>query len=74
MFTNYTYGKFRRQFGKQCRFSKFGPAVLENLMPEPRHGDQWLDKNPVDKSTGNSVEWSLHEVCDIFGSRTCKNP
>jgi len=59
---NYTYSKLRREFGKQCRFSKCGPTVLENLMPDPSLEEQWLPQNPINKSTNNSIEWAEHEV------------
>lgn len=62
MYTNYTYSKLRREFGRHCRFTKCGPKVLENLMPDPGLSDDWLSKNPVDKGTNIGVDWSEHEV------------
>lgn len=62
MFSNYTYAKLRREYGKQCRFSKCGPIVLENLMPDPSQEEQWLPKNPINKSTSKTIDWSEHEV------------
>lgn len=62
MYTNYTYNKLRREYGKQCRFNKCGPNILENLMPDPSLEEQWLSKNPINKCTNKSIEWSEHEV------------
>jgi len=66
MYTNYTYSKFRREFGKQCRFNKCGPIVLENLMPDPNLEEQWFSKNLVNKCTNKSIEWSEHEVSIVI--------
>lgn len=62
MEVNYTYSKHRREFGKQCRFTDYGPIVLTSVMPDLSLEDQWIPKNPVNKSTNNSVQWSEHEV------------
>lgn len=63
---NFTYSKFRREFGRQCRFSKCGPKVLENIAPDPSQEDQWLPEDPVNKSTNNGIEWSEHEASHMF--------
>lgn len=62
MEANYTYTKSRREFGKQCRFSDHGPIVLVNITPDPSLDEQWIQKNPVNKSTNKGVQWSEHEV------------
>lgn len=62
MYTNYTYGKFRRDFGKPCQFQMYGPIELENLFPDPTKEEMWLLKNPIDNSTLITVEKSAHEV------------
>lgn len=62
MYTSYTYGKFRHEFGKQCRFSKSSSTVLVNLLPDLNQEELWIPKNPVNKSTNKSVELSEHEV------------
>lgn len=62
MNTTYAYGKFRREFGKQCRFSKRGPIVLEDLTPDIEQCDQWITRNTLNQSVGVSVDWSACEV------------
>lgn len=66
MYNNYTYGKFRRDYGRQCRFTKTGPIVSVNLMPDPSLEEQWVPKNPVNRSTNKGIEWSEHEVSTTF--------
>lgn len=65
MHANYTYGKFRREFGKQCRFSKWGPVVLADIKPDPELEEQWVPENPINKDTNEGIEWSEHDVCLI---------
>lgn len=66
MNVNYTYSKLRREYGRQCRFSKCGPKVLENIKPDPSLEDQWIMENPVNRSTNKGVQWSEHEVSNLF--------
>lgn len=65
---NYTYVKSRREFGKQCRFSNWGPTTLVNCLPDLNEEEQWLLRNPIDKSTQKGVELSEHQVskCNIL--------
>lgn len=62
MYSNYTYGKFRREYGKQCRFNKWGPIMLEDIKPDPELEKQWIPKNPINKATNIGIEWSEHDV------------
>lgn len=71
MCANYTYGKLRRDYGKQCRFSKCGPTVMVSLLPDISQEEQWIPKNPVNKYTNYSVEWSEHEVPTYLSISRC---
>lgn len=66
MHSNYTYSKCRRDYGKQCRFSKWGPKVLEDMKPDAELEKNWLLKNPINKETDCGVEWSEHDVRKRF--------
>ncbi|XP_050528692.1 dynein intermediate chain 3, ciliary-like isoform X4 [Daktulosphaira vitifoliae] len=65
MYSNFTYAKLRREFGRQCVFSKWGPRFLENLLPDSNLEYQWITKNPCNRSTNLGVDWSEHEVNTI---------
>lgn len=62
MYVTYAYGKYRREFGKQCRFNKRGPIVMDDLMPDINHEDQWVTRNTLNKHVGVDVDFSMHEV------------
>jgi len=58
----YTYEKKRSDYGKQCRFHNNGPTVLINMMPDISLEKDWIQRNPVDKTTNETTKWSEHEV------------
>lgn len=68
MHTNYSYTKLRREYGKQCKFGKWGPKVLENLLPDAKLEENWIEENICDNETCKGIEWSAHDVnnCCFF--------
>ncbi|KAF0770257.1 dynein intermediate chain 3, ciliary-like isoform X1 [Aphis craccivora] len=61
----YTYEKKRSDYGRQCRFHNVGPTILMNMMPDPILEDDWIQRNPVDKTTNETSKWSEHEANTI---------
>ncbi|KAL4134935.1 hypothetical protein QTP88_006615 [Uroleucon formosanum] len=61
----YTYEKKRSEYGKQCRFHNDGPTMLINMMPDPSLEEDWIQRNPVDKTTNETNKWSEHEANTI---------
>lgn len=64
----YTYEKKRSDYGRQCRFKNHGPEMNQNLWPDRTLEDDWIQKNPVDKTTNETSKWSEHEVPKPFFS------
>jgi len=58
----YTYERKRSEYGKQCRFYNHGPTVMINMMPDRSLEKDWIQKNPVDKTTNETNKWSEHDV------------
>ncbi|XP_022166124.1 dynein intermediate chain 3, ciliary-like [Myzus persicae] len=61
----YTYEKKRSDYGKQCRFHNNGPTVLINMLPDVSLEKDWIQRNPVDKSTNETNKWSEHDANTI---------
>ncbi|XP_015363619.1 PREDICTED: dynein intermediate chain 3, ciliary-like [Diuraphis noxia] len=61
----YTYERKRSDYGKQCRFHNHGPIVLINMTPDPSLEKNWIQKNPVDKTTNETNKWSEHDANTI---------
>ncbi|XP_050529804.1 dynein intermediate chain 3, ciliary-like [Daktulosphaira vitifoliae] len=65
MHANYSYTKLRREYGKQCKFNKWGPKILENVLPDMKLEENWIKDNVCDSETCKGVEWSAHDVNTI---------
>lgn len=65
----YAYGKFRREYGKQCRFSKYGPNLNEDLMSDAEQESQWIMRKVLNKPVGIGVDWSECEVSVSYRAR-----
>ncbi|XP_025198172.1 dynein intermediate chain 3, ciliary-like [Melanaphis sacchari] len=61
----YTYEKKRSEYGRQYRFHNIGPTILMNMLPDHNLEKDWIQRNPVDKSTNETSKWSEHEANTI---------
>ncbi|XP_026819245.1 dynein intermediate chain 3, ciliary-like [Rhopalosiphum maidis] len=61
----YTYEKKRSDYGRQCRFHNTGPTIMIDMMTDLSLEDNWIQRNPVDKTTNETTKWSEHEANTI---------
>lgn len=62
MENNYVYTKKRSEFGRQCIFSDDFPKLVDNLLPNKEHSDEYIRQNPVHRSTQCSKTYAENEV------------
>jgi hypothetical protein len=58
----YVYTKKRSEFGRQCFFADESPKLMENIVPNKQLHNDYLFKNPVNRSTQCSNILAEHEV------------
>lgn len=58
----YVYTKKRSEFGRQCLFADDGPKTMDNVLPNKEFFNEYIYKNPVNRSTQCSSILAEHEV------------
>lgn len=62
METQYVYSKKRSEFGKYCVFVDEPPKILENVMPNRQHQEEFILMDPVHRGTQCTTQFAEHEV------------
>jgi dynein intermediate chain 2 len=58
----YFYTKKRSEFGRQCIFADAGPKLMESVLPNKQLRNDYVFKNPVNRSTECMNILAEHEV------------
>ncbi|XP_069701576.1 dynein intermediate chain 3, ciliary [Periplaneta americana] len=61
----YVYTKKRSEFGRQCLFADDGPKTMDNVLPNKEFFNEYIYKNPVNRSTQCSSILAEHELNTI---------
>lgn len=61
----YVYSKQRSDFGKPCYFSDYF-KIIDNYKPKRELMEEFIERDPVHRSTQVVKLWGHHEVYEIF--------
>nr|XP_018910150.1 PREDICTED: dynein intermediate chain 2, axonemal [Bemisia tabaci] len=61
----YSYTKKRADFGRHCNFGNSTKLMVENIQPNKALCEEYIRKDPVDKSTQHTKQFALHELNTI---------
>lgn len=55
--------KRKMEFMKECNFADSDVELLVDIKPDAEKYSEYIDKNPVHKSTSCRPQFAEHEVC-----------
>jgi len=58
----YVYTKKRSEFGRPCFFADEGPKIMESILPNKQLHNDYIFKNPINRSTECTSILAEHEV------------